>query len=57
MTSKELLYLEDALNHAKYFETKCKSTSAQIQDAELKSFVEQLGNKHQQIFRSFYGLL
>ena len=57
MTSKELLYIEDALGHAQYFQTKCQETANQIQDAELKSFVQQMGQKHQQIFQSFYGLL
>ena len=57
MTSKELLYVEDALGHAKYFQTKCRETSAQIKDTELKNYVDQLAAKHQQIFSSFYGLL
>ncbi len=57
MTSKELLYVADALDHEQYFQTKCKETAAQIQDAELKSCVEELSQKHRQIFRNFYGLL
>ena len=57
MTTKELLYVEDALGHEKYFQTKCKETASQIQDTELKNYVEQMAQKHQQIFQSFYGLL
>ncbi|MCI8619276.1 MAG: hypothetical protein HFG44_04300 [Oscillospiraceae bacterium] len=57
MTTKELLYVEDALGHAKYFQTKCQETASQIQDAELKSYVTKLAEKHQQIFQNFYGLL
>lgn len=57
MTTKELLYVEDALGHEKYFQTKCTETINQIQDAELKACVEQMAQKHQQIFQSFYGLL
>ena len=57
MTNKELLYIEDALGHAKYFQEKCKETANQIQDVELKRYVEQIGEKNQQIFNSFYGLL
>ncbi len=57
MTTKELLYVEDALGHAKYFQTKCQETAIQIQDAELKSYVTKLAEKHQQIFQNFYGLL
>lgn len=57
MTSKELLYVEDALGHEKYFQTKCMETANQLQDEQLKSYVEQMAQKHQQIFQSFYGLL
>lgn len=57
MTTKELLYIEDALGHAKYFQTKCQETANQMQDAELKACVEQMTQKHQQIFQNFYGLL
>ena len=57
MTNKELLYIEDALGHAKYFQTQCQETANQIQDAELKAFVNQMTQKHQQIFNSFYNLL
>ena len=57
MTTKELLYVEDALGHAVYFQTKCRETANQIQDPELKACVQQLEQKHRQIFQNFYGLL
>ncbi len=57
MTGKELLYIEDALGHEKYFQTKCQETVNGLQDAELKKCVQQMEQKHQQIFQSFYGLL
>lgn len=57
MTTKELLYIEDALGHEQFFQTKCQETAAQIQDPELKSFVEQLSKKHEITFQRFYGLL
>jgi hypothetical protein len=57
MTSKELLYVEDALGHEKYFQTKCQEAAGQLQDTELKAYVEQMGQKHQQLFQSFYNLL
>ncbi len=57
MTTKELLYVEDALGHEKYFQSQCKEVANQLQDADLKSYVEQLAQKHQQIFQRFYGLL
>ena len=57
MTTKELLYIEDALGHAKYLRSKCKEVAGQLEDAELRAFVEQMEQKHQQIFQNFYGLL
>ena len=57
MTQKELLYIEDALGHEKYFQSKCNETATQIQDPELRACIEQLSQKHQEIYRSFYGLL
>ena len=57
MTTKELLYLEDALGHEKYFQTKCAECAGQIQDQELKAYVEQMGQQHQQLFQSFLNLL
>ncbi len=57
MTSKELLYVEDALGHEKYFHTQCCETINRLQDNELKSFVQQLEQSHRTIFQSLYGLL
>ncbi len=57
MTTKELLYIQDALGHEQSFQQKCKETANQIQDADLKSCVEEMGRKHQKLFQSFYSLL
>ena len=57
MTTKELLYVEDALGHEQYFQTQCSQTAQQIQDNELKSLANQMQQKHQQIFSNFYNLL
>lgn len=57
MTGKELLYVEDALGHEKYFQTQCKTIANQIQDATLKECVQQMAEKHRQMFQTFYGLL
>ena len=57
MTTKELLYVEDALDHEQYFQTKCRETANQMQDPKLKACVEQMAQKHQQMFQSFYNLL
>lgn len=57
MTTKELLYIEDALGHEKYFQTHCKTLVNQLQDQELKGYANQLLEKHSQIFQKLYGLL
>ena len=57
MTEKELLYIEDALGHEEYFKAKCAETAQNIRDTELKGCIEQIQQKHQQIFNTFYGLL
>lgn len=57
MTTKELLYVEDALGHAQYFKQQCREIASQIEDPELKSCVESMTAKHTEIFQNFYGLL
>lgn len=57
MSPKELLYIEDALGHEKHMHTCCTAYASQIQDGELKTFVEQLASKHQQNYSKLYSLL
>ena len=57
MTPKELLYIEDALGHEKFFQTQCMQTASQLQDADLRACVEQMAEKHRQIFQNLFGLL
>lgn len=57
MTTKELLYVEDALGHAQYFKQQCREIASQIEDPELKSCIESMTAKHTEIFQNFYGLL
>ena len=57
MTEKELLYVEDALAHEKYFKEKCSETIENLQDPELKSLVSTMMEKHNKIYQSFYNLL
>ena len=57
MTDKELLYIEDALGHEQYFQTKCKETADALSDMELKRCVEDLSQRHAQIYRQIYSLL
>ncbi len=57
MTTKELLYIEDALGHEQFFQTKCQDTINSLQDEDLKTCVRQMADKHSQIFQNLYGLL
>ncbi len=57
MSPKELLYIEDALGHEKQMKTACTDFANQLQDAELKTFVQNLCAKHEQAFGKFYSLL
>ena len=57
MSPKELLYIEDALGHEKQMKDLFTGFSGQIQDAELKNFVQDLCTKHQSNFDKLYGLL
>lgn len=50
MSPKELLYIQDTLSHQKHIQIKCRDYANQIQDVELKSYVNQLGDVHQRIF-------
>ena len=57
MTSKELLYIEDALGHEQNMQKTCSNFVSQLQDPELKNFVQGLCTKHQDSFNKFYNLL
>ena len=57
MSPKELNYGEDALGHEKFLKTQCQEAAQNLQDPELKNCVEQLQQKHQQIFDNFYNLI
>ncbi|MDK2966600.1 MULTISPECIES: hypothetical protein [Lacrimispora] len=57
MSPKELNYIEDALGHEKFLKTQCQDAIQNLQDPELKACVQQLQQKHQQIFDNFYNLV
>lgn len=57
MTEKELLYIEDALGHAEYFQTQCQETASRLSDPKLQDYVRQMGQNHQEIYQKLLGLL
>lgn len=57
MTNKELLYVEDALEHESFMKTCSQQTANQLQDPALSSYMTELTGQHTQIFNSFFNLL
>ncbi len=57
MSPKELLYVEDALGHEKFLRTQCQQAVNSLTDPDLKNLVQQLMQKHQEIFTQFYQLV
>jgi len=57
MSPKELMYIEDALNHETFLMTQCQQAAQALQNPELKQYVNQLANQHQQLFQKLYQLV
>ena len=57
MTSKEALYVEDALGHAQFLMTQCQDAVNSLTDAALKQQAQQWLDRNQTIFRKFYSLV
>lgn len=57
MTSKELLYVEDALGHEKFMKSCSQKTAAQLQDPTLSAYIGELVEKHTEIYNKFLNLL
>ena len=57
MSPKELDYIEDASGHEKFLKTQCQEAMQNLQDPALKNQVQQMEQKHQQIFDNFYNLV
>ncbi len=57
MSSKELLYVEDALGHAEFLAKQCQDAVNTLQDTTLKNQAQQLVNKNREIFGRFYALV
>ncbi len=53
MSPKELLYLEDALGHAKFLVSQCQEAANTLQDAALKKRAQQLAGQNRQLYNSF----
>ena len=57
MTSKELLYVEDALGHEQFMQKCTMDSSNQIQDQNLASYLKELNQIHTNLFNKCLNLL
>ena len=57
MTSKELLYVEDALGHESFMKSASCETSKQLQDTILSAYISELEQKHKNLLSKFKNLL
>ena len=57
MTNKELLYVEDALGHEQFMKTCASNAKNKLTDPTLSSYMNELIQKHGEIYNKFYGLL
>lgn len=57
MTSKELLYVQDALGHEEFLKCESKHVAGNIANEELATYIGSLEEEHKKIFEKFLGLL
>lgn len=57
MTSKELLYVEDALEHEIFMKSCSSKTSSKLTDPNLSSYISELAQKHTDLKNKFLNLL
>lgn len=57
MSPKELLYIEDALNHVQFLKMQCTECANQLKDQNLKNFVNDLIQQNTQLFNQLYQVL
>lgn len=57
MTTKETLYLDDALGNAKFMAAQCCEAANTLQDPALKRQAQRMADMHSQIYTQFYNLI
>ena len=57
MTEKELLYVEDAVNHELYMIKTCEEAEDCLTDENLSKVVKKMESKHKSILEMFMNLL
>ena len=57
MTTKELLYVDDALTHAQFLTAQFQDAARQLQDPTLRTQAQQMADRHRQAYQKFYELV
>lgn len=57
MSPKELMYIEDALNHEQFMQSQFQQAAQALQNPQLKSCAQQMAQNHAQLFQKLYGLV
>ena len=57
MTQKELLYLEDALNHCQFLKNKFNEAASSVQDSALKKETSNFEEWAKEIYNNLYDLI
>ena len=57
MTSKELLYVDDALSHAQFLASQFQDAANRLTDSTLRLQAQQMADRHRSLYRKFYDLM
>lgn len=57
MSPKELMYIEDALNHEQFLQSQFQQAAQALQNPQLKNCVNQMAKNHSQLFQKLYQLV
>ena len=57
MTTKELLYVEDALSHVQVLMTQYQAAAGQLSNPALSGEAQRMLGEQQKLFTSFYNLI
>ncbi len=57
MTSKELLYIDDALSHAQFLANQFQTAAGQLSDMGLQQTARTMAERYRQIYQRFYNLV
>ncbi len=57
MTTKELLYIDDALGHAQFLTAQFEQAAGRLTDAGMKQSAKQMAEQYRQMYKRFYELV